>query len=126
MSELPTDEPSIPVAGADLGERKAAAHEARMKRAGAKSLENLPLFATDDVLGAALLGADRVQEWRQIVSLLETRGLPKIDKLMGGRYVPAVVAYFDHQYALDRGCHPPLAPDGAEDFEKWKKQKRRS
>lgn len=29
MSELPTDEPSIPVAGADLGERKAAAHEAR-------------------------------------------------------------------------------------------------
>jgi hypothetical protein len=97
-----------------------------MKRAGPKSLNNLPLFATDDVLGAALLGADRVQEWRQIAPLLETRGLPKVDKLMGGRYVPAVVAHFDHLYGLDHGGHPPLAPDGVEDFEKWKKQKRRS
>jgi hypothetical protein len=98
-----------------------------MKRAGAKSLDNLPLFATDDALGAALLGADRVQEWREIVSLLETLGLPKFDKLMGGRYVRAVVAHFDHQYGLDRGGHPPpLAPDGVEDFGKWKKQKHRS
>lgn len=63
-----------------------------MKRAGTTSLDNLPLFATDDVLGAALLGADRVQEWRQIVPLLETRGLPKVDKLMGGRCVRVVVA----------------------------------
>lgn len=97
-----------------------------MKRAGTASLDNLPLFATDDVLGAALLGADRVQEWRQIAPLLETRGLPKVDKLMGGRYVRAVVAYFDHQYGLDHGGDPPLAPDGVEDFEKWKKRKHHS
>jgi len=50
-----------------------------MKRAGTTSLDNLPLFATDDVLGAALLGADRVQEWRQMAPLLERRGLPKVD-----------------------------------------------
>jgi hypothetical protein len=123
MSELPPDEPSVATAEADPGRRKAAV---RMKRTGPKGLDNLPLFATDEVLGASLLGADRVQEWRQIVSLLEARGFPKVDKLMGGRYVPAVVAHFDHQYGLDRGGYPPLAPDGVEDFEKWKKQKRRS
>ena len=51
-----------------------------MKRAGTTSLDNLPLFATDDVLGAALLGAAaRVQEWRQMAPLLEIRGLPKVD-----------------------------------------------
>ncbi|MGB9389399.1 MAG: hypothetical protein WCB70_05315 [Xanthobacteraceae bacterium] len=97
-----------------------------MKRAGTTSLYKLPLFATEDVLGAALLGADRVQEWLQIAPLLETRGLPKFDKLMGGRYVRAVVAYFDHQYGLDHASDRPLAPDGLEDFEKWKKQKHRS
>jgi hypothetical protein len=55
------------------------------------------------------------------------RGFPKIDALMGGRYTPAVRAYFDHQYGLDRdrSGDAPLAPDGVEDFEAWK-QKRRS
>jgi hypothetical protein len=97
------------------------------KSAAGSSLESVPLFATDDILGATLLGADRVQEWRQIAPLLEARGLPKVDQLMGGRYVPAVRAFFDHQYGLDRGGAPPLAPDGAEDFDKWRlKQKRRS
>jgi hypothetical protein len=91
------------------------------------SLSTLPLFASDDVLGAALLGPDRVAEFRQMVPLLEPRGFPKIDQLMGGRYVPAVRAFFDHQYGLDRDTAPPLAPDGTEDFEGWRaKQKRRA
>lgn len=96
-----------------------------MSRSGeASSIQALPLFATDAVLGAALLGDDRVREWREIVPLLEARGLPKVDTLMGGRYVPAVRAYFDHQYGLDRGGDLPLAPDGVEDFEKWRGRKR--
>jgi hypothetical protein len=45
---------------------------------------SLPLFATDEEIGAALLGSDRVVEWMQIAPLLEARGLPKIDDLMGG------------------------------------------
>ena len=92
----------------------------------ASSIESLPLFATDDIIGAALLGADRVQEWRQMAQLLEARGLPKVDQLMGGRYVPAIRAFFDHQYGLDRFSDAPLMPDGIEDFDGWKqKQKRR-
>jgi hypothetical protein len=84
----------------------------------------LPWFATDNVLGAALLGPDRVEEFRKIVPMLEARGLPKVDHLMGGRYVPAVRAFFDQQYRL--GASEPLAPDGVEDLG-WRqpeKQKR--
>jgi hypothetical protein len=96
----------------------------RMTRAAkATSVELLPLFATDDVIGAALLGPERVQEWRQIATMLEARGLPKIDQLMGGRYMPAVVAFFDHLYGLDRGGDAPLAPDGTENFETWRQKK---
>ena len=76
-------------------------------------------------MGAALLGAERVQEWRQIAPMLEARGLPKVDTLMGGRYVPAVKAFFDHLYGLDRAATPPLAPDGAEDFDSWRRDQKR-
>ena len=89
------------------------------------SIESLPLFATDDAIGAALLGKDRMQEWRQIAPILEARGLPKVDHLMGGRYVRAVVAFFDHQYGLDRDGTAPLAPDGVEDFDGWKRKQKR-
>jgi hypothetical protein len=90
------------------------------RAAKALSIELLPLFASDDAIGTALLGADRAQEWRHIAPLLEARGLPKVDHLMGGRYVRAVMAFFDHEYGLDRGGEVPLAPDGVENFEKWK------
>jgi len=89
------------------------------------SEEKLALFATDDILGVWLLGQERGQEWRQIAPLLEARGLPKIDTLMGGRYVRAVVAFFDHLYALDRNGDVPMAPDGIEDFEGWKTKSKR-
>ena len=98
-----------------------------MARSTAKvsSIKSLPLFATDDAIGAALLGNDGMQEWRQIAPILEARGLPKVDHLMGGRYVRAVVAFFDHQYGLDRDGAALLAPDGVEDFDGWKRKQKR-
>lgn len=82
--------------------------------------EPLPLFAADDVVGAWLLGPQRKQEWQQIAPLLEARGLPKIDHLMGGRYTRAIVAFFDREYRLDLGGDVPSAPDGTENFETWR------
>lgn len=96
-----------------------------LKTSGRVSLDALPLFVTDDVLGAALLGPERVTEWRQMAPLLEARGMPKVGDLMGGRYVPAIKAFFDHSYGLDRCGPPPLAPDGVEDFGSWRKSRKR-
>jgi hypothetical protein len=45
--------------------------------------------------------------------------------MMGGRYVPAVIDFFDRQYGLNPGGAPPLAPDGVEDFEKWRQRQKR-
>jgi hypothetical protein len=85
------------------------------------TLDQLPLFADDSSIGAALFGSDRAGDWTQIASLLETRGLPKIDALMGGRYVPAVRAFFDRDYGLSSTA--PLAPDGTEDLGAWKRKR---
>jgi hypothetical protein len=91
-----------------------------------RNLDSLPLFATDSLLGAALLGPEREEEWRQIVPMLELRGLPKVDQLMGGRYVPAVCAFFDRRYGLDSSAaNVPLAPDGVEDFDSWTNERRK-
>lgn len=91
---------------------------------GKQYLESIPLFASEEHIAAAVLGGDRLQEWRQMAPLLEQKGLPKIDQLMGGRYMPAVHAFFDRQYGLDRGANAPLAPDGVEDFDSWKGRKK--
>jgi hypothetical protein len=48
-----------------------------VRAAKASSIESLPLFATDDVIGAALPGGDRVQEWRQIASSLKRAACPR-------------------------------------------------
>lgn len=91
-----------------------------MKR---QALDALPLFSDDAQIGLALLGPGRMGEWRSIAALLERRGLPKIDTLMGGRYVPAVKAFFDREYGIDRPG-PLQNPDGKEDLSKWKTGKR--
>ena len=94
-----------------------------MSGLSSKNLGNLPLFADDAALSAALLGPKRSREWRQIAALLETRGLPKIDQLMGGRYVPAVRAFFDGECGLKPRV--PLAVDGVEDLGAWRRKQKR-
>jgi hypothetical protein len=79
-------------------------------------------FMSDDELGKLLLGDKRAKEWPSIAKLLEMHGLPKVDLRLGGRYVPAVKAFFDNEYGLD-GIKAPLAVDGIERLGSWKKQK---
>lgn len=88
-----------------------------------RALETLPAFAGEAELGKALLGARRAGEWRALAPLLERRGLPKIDPLMGGRYVPAVKAFFDSDNGLAAGR--PLQSDGVEDLGAWKNRLKR-
>jgi hypothetical protein len=96
-----------------------------MPRDAITTLDQLPLFAPDEAIGEAVLGRDRGCEFHGLASLHERHGMPKICTEWGGRYVPAVRAYFDHVYGLSAAV--PLAPDGVEgkfDDEKPRSRKR--
>jgi hypothetical protein len=69
-------------------------------RPKSKTYEDLPMFADEAGLAEVFMGPGKGSEWRQSADLLEARGLPKIDALMGGRYKPAVKAFFDNEYGL--------------------------
>ena len=51
-------------------------------------------------------------EWRAKAPILERDGLPRIDPMMGGRFWPAVEAYWHRRYAL--ATVEPSQPDGGE------------
>jgi hypothetical protein len=63
------------------------------------------------------------KRWRGIVRQLEREGLPKIDPLMGGRFWPAVVAFFSARYGIDAAAMPgnvmicPAPPEGEEHWD---------
>jgi len=82
--------------------------------------DDLPLYAPECDLAKAVCGSNSKQ-WPSLVPVLEREGLPKIDPLMGGRYVPAVKAWFD---ALNGLGTKPEAVDGREDFSRWGKRRR--
>lgn len=82
-------------------------------------LDELPLFADDLAIGRALLGGARAKEWVALAPMYEGRGLPRVDRLLGGRYVPAVRRFFDREYGLE-GPGAVSSPDGSEDWSAWK------
>lgn len=90
-----------------------------------RTLNELPIFASEEQLAAAILGPGNTVAWRGIVKLLEGRGFPQIDGLHGGRYVPAVRAFYDVEYgvrpAWDRPAKEPHRP--ADLNAQWKKRK---
>jgi hypothetical protein len=84
-------------------------------------LDDLPLFADDKSLGAAVLGPERAGEFHAFATLLERNGFPKIDLRWGGRYVPAVKAWFDHDYGLIP--NKPQASNGIERPDAWNRRR---
>jgi len=54
-------------------------------------------------------------EWAAKAVILERNGLPRIDTLMGGRYWPAVEAYWRRRYGLH--SIEPSQPDGKENLD---------
>ena len=88
-----------------------------------RTIEDLPMFAPDDAIAVVFMGPGKTAEWRQIAALLDLPGLPKVDQMMGGRYVPAVKLFFDDEYKLTAG--PSLAaPDGPEELGSCKPRRR--
>jgi hypothetical protein len=54
-------------------------------------------------------------EWAAKAVILERDGLPRVDPLMGGRYWPAVEAYWRRRYGLN--SIDPSQPDGRENLD---------
>jgi hypothetical protein len=95
-----------------------------MSRLRRPTLADLPAFATDRELGAALLGPERATEFTAIAPLLERKGLPKVDQLFGGRYVPAVKTFLDQRAGIGEATPGVRAPDEVEDWNQWATRKR--
>lgn len=78
----------------------------------APCFENLPLYADDLLIGAAVLGKKRAEEWTEMAPLLESKGLPKVDATHGGRYVPSVARWYE--FINGATVEAPPAPRGVE------------
>jgi hypothetical protein len=70
------------------------------------------LFPSEEEIAEEVLGR-RARLWKAVAVVLEREGLPRIDPFMGGRYMPAVRAFFDRRYGLRDG-NVPSTPDGVE------------
>ncbi|WP_333473747.1 hypothetical protein [Xanthobacter dioxanivorans] len=75
----------------------------------------MPLFPCEVDIARAVLGPGRVSEWKSIAIILERQGLPRVDPMFGGRYWPAVRAWFDHR----AGIGPRLHSTGTGVKENW-------
>lgn len=53
--------------------------------------------------------------WRARATILEREGLPRVCPIMGGRYWPSVMAYFNHRYGIANVS--PSAMDGMENLD---------
>jgi hypothetical protein len=89
-----------------------------------RTLDSLPLFASEEAISAAILGTGRISEWRQIVRDLEKRGFPRIDAAHKGRYVPAVRAFYDAEYRVTQGGRPVEEPHRPAELGSWKPKPR--
>lgn len=85
--------------------------EKKPRKPRAPQAGNMPLYPTEAQIARAVLG-DRAKDWKHIAKVLEDKeGLPRINELMGGRFWPAVVAFFHgwQHISLD-GSIPEIAP----------------
>lgn len=87
------------------------------------TIDRLPLFASDEDIGEAVLGVKRKGEFPALAASLERYGMPKVNPTTGWRYVPAVRAFLDHMSGLAK--EPPQAVDGRENPDAWTNQRRK-
>jgi len=74
------------------------------------TIHDLPLFASAEEIGEAVLGFERRKEFRGMAEVYMRHGMPQFDLFWGGWYVPAVKAFFDSEYGI--GGPRPMKPGG--------------
>lgn len=66
------------------------------------SVDDMPLFPSEEQIARAVLGPERAREWPELARYLEDRkGFPPCDHLMGGRSWAKVQAFFRLYDGLD-------------------------
>ena len=78
------------------------------------SIRSTGLFPCEAEVARRLSQTPR--EWAAKAIVLERDGLPRIDPVMGGRFWPAVDAYWRRRYGLS-SIEPVRQPDGAENLD---------
>lgn len=85
------------------------------------TLKRQGLFPCEAEIARRLSQSEK--RWRAISKVLEREGLPKTDPLMGARFWPAVVAFFQVRYGIGDVNAPgsvmmiPGPPDGEEHWD---------
>ena len=55
------------------------------------------------------------KDWPAKATILEREGLPRVDAVMGGRFWPAVIAFWNRRYGLSNV--EAFSPDGEENLD---------
>lgn len=79
----------------------------------AKDVKVIGLFPCEAEIARRL--SQTPVEWAAKATILERDGLPRIDPVMGGRYWPAVQAYWNRRYCLS--SIKPSQPDGEDNLD---------
>ncbi|MBZ9888076.1 hypothetical protein LB559_09005 [Mesorhizobium sp. BR1-1-3] len=89
-----------------------------------KSLDSLPLFATDREIAIAIVGKTKADYWlKAALPTLEKSGFPALDPLHEARAVPLVRRFYDAYFGITAGI-AMAKPDGEERLGSWRKNKK--
>jgi hypothetical protein len=85
------------------------------------SFDDLPLFASDAEIGAAVVGAAKANHWASVtVKRLELQpGFPRFDEAHGGRYTPGVRKYYEVKHGSLNAGEQLRVPEKPEDNSAW-------
>lgn len=81
--------------------------------------DDLPLFASDEELGSAVVGPDRATHWARVTvkNLERQAGFPRFDEAHGGRYTPAVRRFYEVMH--DGRAQQPVTVPGMPKAGQW-------
>ncbi len=70
------------------------------RRKKALGTEPSCLYPDEAELALVLLGPERAHKWPAIAVTDEKAGLPRVDRMFGGRYWPAVKKFYDDRFKV--------------------------
>lgn len=90
-----------------------------------KTLDELPLFASDRDIAEALVGKAAADKWvrERLPGLANKPGFPPIDPFHGGRPVPLVKKFYEHYLGVVAGV---VKAEIVEDEGVWRRSRRQA